>query len=112
MDLVHWEFEAQQYLDLGPLDGHLHEVACAAALDDGRMVLDIFCRTGAGEPFAAQALYHRDNPFTQISLNKGGSLSWGGLLQDRATWLLAQGWDAPAGVRELYFPRSAQVDPG
>jgi len=111
-DLVHWEFEEQEYLDLEPVQGHLHEVACAAALDDGRIVLDIFCRTAAGEPFAAQALSHRDDPFTQIALNKGGSLSWGGLLQHDGTWLFAQGWDAPAGVRELYFYRSAPVGSG
>ena len=65
---------------------------------------------GAAGTFAAQALYHRDSPFTQISLNKGGSLSWGGLLQDDGTWLFAQRWDAPAGVRELSFYRSALVE--
>jgi beta-1,2-mannosidase len=42
VDLIHWEFEEQQYLDLEPLKGLLHEVACAAAYDDGRIVLDIF----------------------------------------------------------------------
>ncbi len=106
-DLIHWEFEEQPYLDLEPFNGLLHEVACAAALDDGRIVLDIFYAGAAGK-FAAQALYQRDSPFTQISLSKGGSLSWGGLLQDSGTWLFAQGWDAPAGVRELYFYRSAR----
>ena len=110
MDLIHWEFEEQPYLDLERLKGLLHEVACAAAFDDGRIVLDIFYSAGAAGTFAAQALYHRDSPFTQISLNKGGSLSWGGLLQHRGTWLFAQGWDAPVGVRELYFYRSARVD--
>jgi beta-1,2-mannosidase len=109
IDLIHWEFEQRQYLDLEPLKGLLHEVACAAAFDDGRIVLDIFCAGQAGT-FAAQALYERDGPFTQVSLNKGGSLSWGGLLQHRGTWLFAQGWDAPAGVRELSFYRSARVD--
>jgi beta-1,2-mannosidase len=111
-DLVHWEFEEQEYLDLQPLQANLHEVACAAARDDGRIVLDIFCRTAAGEPFAAQALYHRDDPFAQIAVNKGGTLSWGGLLQHDGTWLFAQGWGAPAGVRELYFYRSAPVGSG
>ncbi|MGZ6493572.1 MAG: glycoside hydrolase family 130 protein [Actinomycetota bacterium] len=110
VDLIHWEFEEQQYLDLEPLNGLLHEVACAAALDDPRIVLDIFYSAGVAGTFAAQALYHRDSPFAQISLNKGGSLSWGGLLEHRGTWLFAQGWDAPAGVRELYFYRSARVD--
>jgi hypothetical protein len=72
-DLVHWQFEERHYLDLAPLEGLLHEVACAAAFDDGRIVLDIFCRADAAGTFAAQALYHRDSPFRQISLNKGGS---------------------------------------
>jgi hypothetical protein len=49
--------------------------------DNGRIVLDIFFSAGAAGKFAAQALYHHDSPFTQISLNKGGSLPWGGLLQ-------------------------------
>jgi hypothetical protein len=109
-DLVHWQFEERHYLDLAPLEGLLHEVACAAALDDGRIVLDIFCRADAAGTFAAQALYHRDSPFRPISLNKGGSLSWGGLLQHGGTWLFAQGWDASAGVRELSFYRSARVE--
>jgi beta-1,2-mannosidase len=107
VDLVHWEFEEQPYLDLEPLKGLLHEVACATVFDDGRIVLDIFCSAGgAAGTFAAQALYHRDSPFTQRSLNKGGSLSWGGLLHDGGTWLFAQGWDAPPGVRDLYFYRA------
>jgi beta-1,2-mannosidase len=110
VDLIHWEFEEQQYLDLKPLKGLLHEVACAAAFDNGRIVLDMFCSAGAAGKFAAQALYHHDSPFTQISLNKGGTLAWGGLLQHRGTWLFAQGWDAPAGIRELYFYRSARVE--
>ena len=45
MDLIHWEFEEQQYLDLKPLKGLLHEVACAAASTTGRI-----------EPSPAQAL--------------------------------------------------------
>lgn len=36
------EFEEQPYLDLEPLKGLLHEVACAAVFDDGCIVLDIF----------------------------------------------------------------------
>ena len=43
-DLIHWEFEEQQYLDLEPLKGLLHEVACAAAFDDGRIVLTLLQR--------------------------------------------------------------------
>src|SRR6266545_4535317 len=95
VDLIHWEFEEQPYLDLERLKGLLHEVACAAAFDDGRIVLDIFYSADAAGTFAAQALYHRDSPFTQISLNKGGSLSWGGLLQHRGTWLFAQDGTRP-----------------
>ncbi|BAS15965.1 hypothetical protein AHiyo8_42680 [Arthrobacter sp. Hiyo8] len=32
--MVNWTFEPQEYLDLGPLGGSLHEVACAI-VDDG-----------------------------------------------------------------------------
>ena len=90
------------------VNGKLHEVACATTgLDDqGHIVIDLFYSDEAGSSASAQALYHRDEPFTQIALNKGGALSWGGLLKHEGTWLFAQGWDAPEGTRELYFYRS------
>jgi beta-1,2-mannosidase len=107
-DLVHWTFEESAYLDLRRLDGELHEVACAAAAfdDQGHIMLDLFYGEDGGISSSAQALYHEDEPFTQIALNKGGTLAWGGLLRHRGTWLFAQGWDAGEGIRELYFYRS------
>ncbi|MCQ4080904.1 hypothetical protein NGB36_09895 [Streptomyces sp. RB6PN25] len=108
-DLIHWRFEEHSYLDLSQLEGTLYEVACAAAAfdDQEHIVLDLFYNASAEKRAAAQALYHQDSPYTQIALNKGGTLSWGGLLQHRGTWLFAQGWDAPNGTRELSFYRSA-----
>jgi beta-1,2-mannosidase len=110
-DLVHWTFEERAYLDISPLKGALHEVACAttAFAEEGHLVLDLFYRDEKGTPRAAQALYRRDEPFTQLALGTGGTLSWGGLLHHRGTWLFAQGWDAPEGIRELYFYRSDRV---
>jgi len=107
-DLVHWTFQECAYLDLSSLNGKLHEVACATtAFDDqGHIVLDLFYSDEDGSSAAAQALYHRDKPFTQIALNEGGALPWGGLLEHQGTWLFAQGWDAPDRTRELYFYRS------
>ena len=107
-DLIHWRFEERPYLDLRPLDGSLHEVACATVpeTDPEHIVLDFFYNGSKEGKSAAQALYHRDEPFTQIAVNRGGSLSWGGLIQHRGTWLFAQGWDAPTRIRELYFYRS------
>jgi hypothetical protein len=83
-------------------------VACATtAFDDqGSIVLDLFYSDEAGRSASAQARYQRDEPFTQIALNKGGALAWGGLLKHQGTWLFAQGWDAAEGTRELHFYRS------
>jgi hypothetical protein len=107
-DLLTWEFAEQPYLDLTELGGSLYEVACAA-VDGDRLVLDFFYADEHGDFAAAQALYALDDPFTPLALHRGGSLSWGGLQRigrgaDR-TWAFAQGWDAPAGRRELYFYR-------
>lgn len=108
-DLIEWRFEECAYLDLGPLGGALYEVACATVseADPEHLVLDFFYNAGVEGKSAAQALYRRDSPFTQIAVNKGGCLAWGGLIQHRGTWLFAQGWDAPTGIRELSFYRSA-----
>lgn len=97
-----WSFEVQPYLDLGPLGGSLFEVACAAVTGD-HLVLDFFYADADGDFAAAQALYRVDEPFTQLALNRGGSLAWGGLQRLGGRWSFAQGWDAPAGTRELYF---------
>jgi hypothetical protein len=107
-DLIHWTFEERAYLDLSPLRGALHEVACATTDfdEEGHLVIDLFYRDKEGTARAAQALYRLDEPFTQLALARGGTLSWGGLLRHQGTWLFAQGWDAPEGIRELYFYRS------
>ena len=104
-DLIHWRFEERPYLDLSPLQGTLHEVACAPAAFDGQgnIVLDLFYSEAVNGKAAAQALYHQDSPFTQIALNKGGTLSWGGLLHHRGTWLFAAGYVCPAPA----FPAGA-----
>ncbi|MDQ0261175.1 hypothetical protein [Sinomonas atrocyanea] len=103
-DMEHWTFAEQPYLDVSTL-GSLHEVACAVAAD-GKLVLDFFYGDHDGEFAAAQALYSLEEPFTQIALHRGGSLAWGGLIRYRGRWAFAQGWDAPAGQRELYVYRS------
>lgn len=110
-DLIDWTFEEQPYLDLTVLRGRLHEVACAAAGfdDQGHILLDFFYEDADGRPAAAQALYHSHAPFTQIALNKGGTLSWGGLIRHSGAWVFAQGWSAPAGIRRLYFYRSGRL---
>jgi len=109
-DLIHWTFEECAYLDVSPLEGALHEVACATTAfgEHGHLVIDLFYSDEGGTFRSAQALYHQDEPFTQIALKKGGTLSWGGLLKHQGTWLFAQGWDAPEGTRELYVYRSHQ----
>lgn len=109
-DLIHWTFEERAYLDLGPLNGALHEVACATTAFDeqGHLVIDLFYSDEEGTFRAAQALYRQDEPLTQLALKKGGALSWGGLLRHEGTWLFAQGWNAPDGTRELYFYRSRE----
>lgn len=109
LDLVNWTFEPQDYLDISPLGGALHEVACAIVDEEsnsGKLVLDFFYRDKDNHFAAAQALYDIDQPFTQKAINLGGSLAWGGLLKFEGTWMFAQGWDAPKGIREMYFYRS------
>ncbi|AMM34647.1 hypothetical protein SA2016_3993 [Sinomonas atrocyanea] len=103
-DMEHWDFAEQPYLDISAL-GSLHEVACAVATG-GNLVLDFFYGDHDGNFAAAQALYSLEDPFTQIALHRGGSLAWGGLIRYGDRWTFAQGWDAPAGQRELYLYRS------
>jgi Predicted glycosylase len=109
-DMVHWRFEPVPYLDLSEL-GRLHEVACAV-VTGGDLVLDFFYGDGSsndldGRFAAGQARYDVAAPFTQLDLNRGGSLAWGGLRRWRGAWTFAQGWDAPPGERELYLYRTA-----
>jgi hypothetical protein len=103
-DMVHWRFEPQPYLDVSAL-GSLHEVACAVVTGDD-LVLDFFYGDADGRFAAGQARYDVRHPFEQLELNEGGSLAWGGLRRWRGAWTFAQGWDAPAGERELYLYRS------
>lgn len=107
-DGLDWRFETQPYLDLSPLGGSLFEVACAA-VDGDRLVLDFFYADEQGDFAAAQALYRLDDPFTQLELNRGGSLAWGGLQKIDGRWSFAQGWDAPKGARDLYFYREVDA---
>lgn len=100
-DLLTWRFAEQPYLDLTQLRGSLYEVACAA-VDGGDLVLDFFYADEHGDFAAAQALYSTDAPFAQRDIHPGGSLAWGGLQRVDGRWSFAQGWDAPAGERELY----------
>lgn len=107
-DLIDWRFEPQPYLDISD-SGHLHEVACAVVTGDD-LVLDFFYSDHDGRFAAGQARYRASDPFTQLELHRGGSLAWGGLIRWQDRWMFAQGWDAPAGARELYFYRSAVDD--
>jgi hypothetical protein len=104
-NLVDWRFEHHTYLTIGDM-GILREVACAITRyhgDDKLMLLDIFYSDKTGTPCAAQAKYSIDNPFTQLAINKGGTLSWGGIIQYDGKWLFAQGWDAEPNSEEIYF---------
>jgi len=104
-DLVDWRFEQHTYLDIGNL-GQIHEVACAVThyrSDDKLMLLDFFYDDTTGAHCAAQAKYSIDRPFTQLAINRGGTLSWGGIIQYDGTWLFAQGWDAEPHSEEMYF---------
>ena len=112
-DLVHWTFAPQPYLDLAPLDGHLHEVATAIVRGDD-LVLDFFYSAG-DEWSAGQARYRRDDPFHQIHIARGGTLAWGGMVEWGGRPVFAQGWDARPGRRELQFfglPHAARQEQG
>lgn len=106
-NMIDWTFDEQPYLDLNEIDGRLHEVACVV-VDDDRLVLDFFYDDREHRFAAAQALYSTRDPFTQIALNEGGTLSWGGLMRRDGRWTFAQGWDAPADTRTLYFYRESE----
>ena len=104
-NLIDWRFEQHTYLNIGDL-GTIHEVACAVAhyhRDESLMLLDFFYDDRTGTHCAAQAIYSIDKPFTQLAVNKGGTLSWGGIIQYDGKWLVAQGWDAAPNSEEMYF---------
>lgn len=98
-DLLAWTFEPQPYLDLTPLDGHLHEVATATVVGDA-LVLDFFYSDASGWA-AARAEYALAAPFAQRRIARGGTLAWGGLVRFENRWMFAQGWDARPDRREL-----------
>ncbi|MDQ1597117.1 MAG: hypothetical protein QOI70_541 [Microbacteriaceae bacterium] len=106
-DLVRWRFERRPYLDLAELGGSLHEVACAIVDDEHpeRFVLDFFYADRNGDFAAGQALYDTAAPFTQRAVNSGGALAWGGMVATDRGRLFAQGWDAPAHERRIFFYR-------
>ncbi len=104
-DMIHWRFEPQNYLNIGDM-GKIREVACSITQYGGKdkwLLLDFFYQKPDGTNSAAQALYSIDEPFKQLEINKGGTLSWGGLIEYDSCWHFAQGWDAPEGNEEIYI---------
>jgi hypothetical protein len=104
-NLVDWTFEQHTYLKIGGM-GIIREVASAVThyhSNERIMLLDFFYQDNMGKQCAAQARYSIDNPFTQVAINKGGTLSWGGIIQYDGKWLFAQGWDAKPNAEEIYF---------
>jgi predicted GH43/DUF377 family glycosyl hydrolase len=103
-DLITWEFKQQTYLTLPAEMGLVSEVACCVAEFEptGKyFLLDVFYKIREHDYRAAQALYHVDDPTQPLAIEPGGSLAWGGLLKYRDRWLVAQGWDSPAGSQEI-----------
>ena len=104
-DLLRWDFEERTYLDTSSI-GRLYEVACVAApTDSDELCMDFFCDKN-GHYAAGQARFLRSDPFHQIQVEEGGSLSWGGVLKRNGKWITMQGWDAKNGDNELYFYES------
>ena len=104
-DMLHWRFEPRRFLDIGDM-GHLHEVACATVDycdDSDALMLDFYYRQPDGQNGGGQALFSRREPFRQIALHRGASLSWGGLCRYQGKLVFAQGWDAAEGIEEMYF---------
>ena len=104
-NLIDWTFEQINFLDINGM-GILREVACAVAryhTDENILLLDFFYHDQNGIQCGAQTKYSIENPFTQQAINKGGTLSWGGIIKYNGKWLFAQGWDAKQNTREIYF---------
>lgn len=104
-DMLHWEFKHQSYLDIGDM-GDICEVACAVVNyceDKNAMLLDFFYCKPDSTYSAAQALYNINEPFTQLAINKGGTLCWGGLTRFNGSISYGQGWDAKSGDEEMFF---------
>ncbi len=104
-DLLSWRFEPQQFLDVSEF-GTLYEVACAAVdygAGDDVLLLDFYYRKPDGNNGGGQALYNKCNPFKQLALHRGASLSWGGLTKYNGKMIFAQGWDAIDGTEKMYL---------
>lgn len=104
-DMINWDFKQQTYLEIGDM-GSICEVACAIThynKNDKLMLLDFFYHDHDGIQRAAQALYSIKKPFEQLEINKGGTLSWGGIIQFNGKWHYAQGWDAAENDENMFF---------
>jgi len=106
-DMLNWDFEYQEFLDTSSI-GQLYEVACSISdfNENSNIVLDFFYNDGTEICRAGQALYHRSEPAKQLDINRGGTLSWGGMIKYRDKWLYAQGWDAPYRMPVMFFYQS------
>lgn len=104
-NMLDWHFEPQPFLNVGEYD-MLHEVACASVdygAGDNALLLDFYYRKPDGSNGGGQAIYSRNDPFRQLALHRGASLSWGGLIRYQGKLTFAQGWDAPTGTEEMYL---------
>jgi len=104
-DMLSWRFEPQQFLDVSEY-GMLYEVACAVVdygAGDDALLLDFYYRKPDGNNGGGQALYSRREPFRQLELHQGASLSWGGLIRYQGRLTFAQGWDAASGTEKMYL---------
>ena len=100
-----WSFEPRQFLDVSEF-GQLYEVACAVTdygAEDDALLLDFYYRRPDGRNGGGQALYSKNEPFRQLELHEGASLSWGGILRYNGKFTFAQGWDAVDGTEEMYL---------
>lgn len=103
-DFEHWDFVSYRYLDTDEI-GSLFQNACAITdfEKSNNIVIDFFYDDKSGIIRAAQALYNKKDPLVQLDINKGGMLSWGGMIQYKGSFICGQGWDAPAGKPVMYF---------
>lgn len=104
-NMLDWRFEPQPFLDVSEY-GMLYEVACAAvdySDDEDALLLDFYYRKPDGNNGGGQAIFSRKEPFRQLELHQGASLSWGGLIRYQGKLTFAQGWDAPTGTEEMYI---------
>jgi len=103
--MLSWRFEPQQFLDVSEY-GMLYEVACAVVdygAGDDALLLDFYYRKPDGNNGGGQALYSRREPFRQLELHQGASLSWGGLIRYQGRLTFAQGCDAASGTEKMYL---------